>query len=34
MRHIGIGKRGSHVLWIVLGALALIAIAYVWTHLV
>jgi hypothetical protein len=32
MAHIGIGKRRSHYLWIVLGAVALLTIAYVWTN--
>lgn len=30
---VGIGKKKSHFLWIVLGALALIAGGYIWTHL-
>ena len=32
MAHIGIGKRKSHFLWIVLGVLALLAIAYTWIN--
>lgn len=30
MAHIGIGKRKSHYVWIVVGALALVGIAYLW----
>lgn len=32
MAHIGIGKRRSHYLWIVLGVTAVLAIAYVWIN--
>lgn len=32
MAHLGIGKRKSHYLWIILGVAALLTIAYVWTH--
>lgn len=32
MAHIGIGKRKVHYLWIVLGVLALLAIAYTWIN--
>lgn len=32
MAHLGIGKRKSHYLWIVLGVVAVLAIAYAWTH--
>lgn len=30
MAHIGIGKRKVHLLWIVLGVVVLVAIAYTW----
>jgi hypothetical protein len=32
MAHLGIGKRKSHYLWIVLGVVAVLAIAYTWTN--
>lgn len=32
MAHIGIGKRKSHLLWIVVGAVVLLAVAFVWTN--
>lgn len=32
MAHIGIGKRKSHYLWIVLGVLAVLGIAYAWIN--
>lgn len=32
MAHIGIGKRKSHYVWIILGAVVLLTIAFVWTN--
>lgn len=32
MAHIGIGKRKSHYLWIILGVLAVLAIAFTWIN--
>lgn len=32
MANIGIGRRKSHLVWIIVGAALLIGIGYVWTH--
>lgn len=32
MAHIGIGKRKSHYLWIILGVVAVLTIAFTWIN--